>query len=56
MFGIRMPWYGKLERALYPLQGVVIAALIVVALFSLYLVLRGPGWARVAWLVYLLSP
>lgn len=56
MFGIRMPWYKGLEAFLNPLQPVVVAALLVTVAITLWLVVKGPNWARTAWLVYLVSP
>lgn len=62
MFGLRMlgkhqpPWYRALEGALMPVQPVVIGALLVIVAVTVFLVVKGPAWARTAWLVYLLSP
>lgn len=56
MFGVRMPWYEAIERVLNPLQPIVIGGLIVTIAVTLWLIVKGPAWARTAWLVYLVSP
>lgn len=62
MFGLRLlhrarpPWYRWLEERLEPLQGAVVVLLLLVIGVSVYLIVRGPNWARTVWLVYLLSP
>lgn len=62
MFGLRRlgrhqpPWYRKVEEVLLPLQPVVIVLLLLVIAISVYLMVKGPNWARTAWLVYLLMP
>lgn len=62
MLGLRMvrraqpPWYRWLEAKLEPVQPAVVLLLLLLAGISLVLAVRGPRWARTAWLVYLISP
>jgi hypothetical protein len=51
-----MPWYKKLENWLLPMQPVVIAGLIAIAILSVYFALQKSNTLRTAWFIYLISP
>ena len=54
---MRQPsWYKKLESKLLPVQGVVDAGLIIIAIISVSLVIKKDNVAKTAWFVYMISP
>lgn len=51
-----MPWYNAMEEALRPISPYSTFILVVLALATLYVALRGDAVVKMAWLVYLISP
>lgn len=50
------PWYGKLEEALLPAQGVVVLGLMVIAALCVYFAFQKSATLRTLFFVYLISP
>ena len=51
-----MPWYEPAERALRPLGPYSTLILLGIAAVTVYIALRGDSVAKIAWLVYVVSP
>lgn len=51
-----MPWYGAIEEGLRPIEPHATAALVGLAVITILIAWKGDSVAKLAWLVYLLSP
>lgn len=51
-----MPWYNAFEHALQPIQGHTTAVLLAIAGVTVIIALKGDAVAKLAWLIYLISP
>lgn len=51
-----MPWYPEMERALQPLSPYSTLILVLLAVITLWVAFKGDSVAKLAFLVYLVSP
>lgn len=49
-------WYAPIEKKLEPMTGLVIAGLLAIVLFSVWVLVKGDSIQKTSWLVYLISP
>ena len=52
----KMPWYGKIESFLEPMQWLVGLLLLAIAAISIWLFFKGDNVVKTAWVTYVLSP
>lgn len=51
-----LPWYGALKRVVAPTEAVSNAALIIIAIVTLLILIKGDAVVKAAWAVYVVSP
>ena len=50
------PWYKEFAKALKPIEGHETTALLILALITIFIALKGDPVVKLGWLIYLISP